>query len=145
VTVTQRLDEDAARLAELGYESEFSREMSRRANFALGFTSASPGIYVAFQMVVLAALRARLRAWEPKGAFRLGRWGLAVNVAALVYGVGAGLNLAWPRTPDVAWYDNWIAALSTAIVLGGGLLYMLVARPWERSTAAAGDAVEGGT
>lgn len=66
-----------------------------------------------------------------------------VNVAALVYGVAAGLNLAWPRTPDVPWYDNWIVVLSTAVVLAGGLLYMAVARPWEKSTAAAGDAVAG--
>ena len=105
---------------------------------------ASLGIYVAFQMVVLAALRARLRGWEPRGAFRLGAWGLPVNIAALAYGVAAGLNLAWPRTPDVAWYDNWIVVLSTAVVLAGGLLYMLAARPWEKSTAAAGDAVKGG-
>jgi amino acid transporter len=105
---------------------------------------AALGIYVAFQMVVLAALRARLKGWKPDGRFTLGRWGMAVNVAALVYGVGAGLNLAWPRTPDVAWYDNWIVALSTVVVLAGGLLYMLAARPWEKSTAAAGDAVKGG-
>jgi hypothetical protein len=126
LTVTQRLDEDAARLAELGYESEFSREMSLRANFALGFTYLSP-------------------VWQPRGSFRLGRWGMAVNVAALVYGIGAGLNLAWPRTPHAAWYDNWIVVLSTVVVLAGGLLYMAVARPWENSTAAGGDALEGGT
>ena len=104
---------------------------------------AALGIYVAFQMVVLAALRARLKGWTPSGAFKLGAWGLPVNVAALAYGVAAGLNLAWPRTPDVSWYDNWIVVLSTAIVLAGGLVYMALARPWEKSTAAAGDAVAG--
>jgi len=34
----QAHDEDAAQLAALGYKSEFRREMSLRANFALGFT-----------------------------------------------------------------------------------------------------------
>jgi amino acid transporter len=105
---------------------------------------AALGIYVAFQMVVLAALRARLKGWKPSGAFRLGRYGLAVNVAALVYGVAAGINLAWPRTPEVAWYDNWIVVLSSVVVVALGVIYMFVARPWERSTAAAGDAIGGG-
>ena len=36
---------------------------------------AALGIYIAFQMVVLAALRARLRGWEPSGKYRLGQWG----------------------------------------------------------------------
>src|SRR5918992_771724 len=40
--------------------------------------------------------------------------------------------------------DNWIVVLSTAVVLAGGLLYMLAARPWEKSMAAAGGAGEGG-
>ena len=45
------------------------------------------GIYVAFQMVVLASLRQRIRGWKPAGPFSLGRWGFVVNVAALAYGV----------------------------------------------------------
>ncbi len=48
---------------------------------------AAAGIYIAFQLVVLAALIARSRGWIPKGKFTLGRWGFAVNIAALVYGV----------------------------------------------------------
>lgn len=102
---------------------------------------ATLGIYLGFQMVVLAALRARLLGWRPAGAFRLGAWGLPVTVGALVYGVLAMLNIAWPRTPDAAWYDNWIVALGTAIVLALGLLYLTIARPHERSDAVAGDAI----
>ncbi|WP_051706913.1 APC family permease [Nocardioides aequoreus] len=102
---------------------------------------ATLGIYLGFQMVVLAALRARFLGWRPSGAFRLGAWALPVNIAALVYGVGAMLNIAWPRTPDVPWYDNWIVALGTAVVLGLGWLYLAVGRPHERSDAAHGDAV----
>src|SRR3954454_4424695 len=58
---------------------------------------ASAGIYIAFQAVVIAALIARLRGWVPSGRFTLGRWGLPVNVAAIIYGVGGVINLAWPR------------------------------------------------
>ena len=102
---------------------------------------ASFGIYLAFMMVVAAALRARLRGWKPSGTFTLGRWGLLVTVAALAYQLLASLNMIWPRTPDVPWYDNWIVAVGAAIVLGVGLLYMLLARPYRRSDAAHGDAI----
>lgn len=102
---------------------------------------AALGIYIAFQMVVLAALRARLNGWVPSGKYTLGRWGLPVNVAALVYGVIAMVNMAWPRTPDVAWYDNWIVALSAAVVLGLGLLYMVIHPAAGRSEAPYDDAI----
>ena len=103
---------------------------------------AALGIYIAFQMVVFAALLARLRGWRPAGRFTLGRFGLVVNVLALVYGVAAMINVAWPRTPDVPWYDNWIVVLGAVLVLGVGLLYMLAAKPYRHSDAPAGDAIE---
>lgn len=43
------------------------------------------GIYTAFQSVVLAALRQRLKGWRPAGPFTLGAAGFAVNVAELVW------------------------------------------------------------
>src|SRR5262249_57348321 len=55
------------------------------------------GIYVAFQMVVAAALFARWRGWSPSGAFRLGVLGWPVTVAALAYGIAAIVDIAWPR------------------------------------------------
>jgi amino acid transporter len=101
---------------------------------------AAIGIYLAFQMIVLAALYARLKGWKPSGKFTLGGWGWAVNIGALVYGVGAIINMAWPRTPDAAWYINYAMVLSTAIVIGLGLLYMWLAKPYDHGTAPAGDA-----
>uniref|UniRef100_UPI00333F6E54 APC family permease n=1 Tax=Castellaniella defragrans TaxID=75697 RepID=UPI00333F6E54 len=105
---------------------------------------AAVGIYIAFQMVVLAALRARLKGWRPSGEFTLGRWGMLVNVLALVYGIAAIINIAWPRTPDAAWYDNYIVMLSTAVVLIVGFYYMLTHRPHYRSNAMHGDAIPAG-
>src|SRR6185436_12134520 len=57
--------------------------------------SAVVGIYLAFQMIVLAALIARFRGWKPAGQFRLGAWGTAINVVALAYGVGAIVDMVW--------------------------------------------------
>ncbi|WP_398956291.1 APC family permease, partial [Streptomyces sp. GC420] len=102
---------------------------------------AAVGIYIGFQMVVLAALRARLKGWQPSGKYRLGRWGLPVNVAALAYGVIAIVNMCWPRTPGTPWYDNWIVPLSAVVVIGTGLVYMAVHRTYGRSDAPYDDAV----
>jgi amino acid transporter len=102
---------------------------------------ATLGIYLGFQMVVLAALRARALGWRPAGPFTLGAWAWPVNVGALVYGVLAMINIGWPRTPDVPWYDNAIVALGTVVVIGLGLLYLAIGKPHENSDAAHGDAV----
>ncbi len=102
---------------------------------------AALGIYMAFQMVVLAALRARLKGWVPSGKYQLGSWGVPVNIAALVYGIIAMVNMAWPRTPDVAWYDNWIVLLSAVVVVGVGLIYMVIHPLHDRSDAPYDDAI----
>ena len=102
---------------------------------------ASLGIYLGFMMVVLAALRARLKGWKPSGKFTLGRWGLAINIAAFTYQLLAATNMAWPRTPEAAWYDNYIVLLSGAIVIGVGLTYMLIAKPYDRKDSPYGDAI----
>ncbi|UUC50654.1 APC family permease [Pseudomonas citronellolis] len=101
---------------------------------------AAIGIYVAFQLIVVAALIARAKGWVPGGQFSLGPWGTLVNVAALVYGAGAIANMVWPRSPDAPWYINYSMILTTAVVLGAGVLYMLLARPYDKGTAPAGDA-----
>ncbi len=101
---------------------------------------ASIGIYIAFQMVVLAALVARSRGWRPAGAFTLGPLGGLVNVLALAYGIGAIINMAWPRAPQDPWYSNYGMLVTTAGVLALGTLYMVAAKPYDRGQAPAGDA-----
>ncbi|HEU4658821.1 MAG TPA: amino acid permease [Capillimicrobium sp.] len=101
---------------------------------------ASAGIYVAFQSVVLAALIARRRGWQPSGRFRLGAWAWPVNVLALVYGVAAAINLAWPRGDGLPWYDRGVVLIGLGVVLGAGVLYMVLGRPYGNSAAPAGDA-----
>lgn len=99
------------------------------------------GMYLGFQMVVLAALRARLKGWKPSGKYQLGKWGLVVNIAALVYGVIAMINMCWPRTPGVPWYDNYIVLVSGVVVVALGLIYMAVHRSYGSSDAPYDDAI----
>jgi amino acid transporter len=102
---------------------------------------AAVGIYISFQMIVLGALIARHRGWRPAGPFTLGAWGYLVNVLALVYGVSAIVNILWPRgLPTDPWYLTWGMLLTTVGVMGIGAVYMVLARPYERGNAPAGDA-----
>jgi amino acid transporter len=109
---------------------------------AIGIIVASAiiGIYAAFQMIVLGALAARMRGWIPGGKFRLGAWAYPVNIIALMYGVGAIVDMAWPRTPAAAWYINWSMGVTWLGIAGIGALYMMLARPYDHGTAPAGDA-----
>ena len=101
---------------------------------------AAVGIYIAFQMVVVAGLYARAKGWRPAGPFTLGRWGLSVNVLALGYGVFAIINMLWPRSPQDPWYSNYGMIVTTAAVLALGALYMVLATPYDRGNAPSGDA-----
>jgi amino acid transporter len=92
------------------------------------------GIYLSFQMIVIAALVARARGWKPSGAFRLGRWAWPVNIAALVYGLLAIVNMAWPRGGD------WNMIVSCGIVLALGFVYMILFKPYDQGVSPHGDA-----
>ena len=98
------------------------------------------GIYAGFQMVVAGALWARLKGWKPAGQFKLGHWGLAINLAGLVWGVSAIGDMLWPRQPDQPWIINYAMLLTFAVIVGAGALYMLAVRPYDKGLAPAGDA-----
>jgi len=55
-------------------------------------------IYLSYFLGNFAILRARLKGWPKTDApFKLGRWGLVVNVVGLLYGGALLINFAWPR------------------------------------------------
>lgn len=83
------------------------------------------GIYVSFQMVVIASLLASLKGWKPNGDFRLGASALLVKAIALVFGVLSIINLAWPRTPEAGWLANWLIVISIGVIVVLGLVQML--------------------
>jgi amino acid transporter/ketosteroid isomerase-like protein len=115
----------------------------------LGLSSAAVGslitfgtaaIYVAFLLIALAALTARVRGrWRPAGRVRLGRAGLAINALAVAWLGFETVNIAWPRDslapPGAPWYQVWAAPLVLALIAGVGLAYLVVARPQRRPRA----------
>ncbi|MGV9298491.1 MULTISPECIES: APC family permease [Amycolatopsis] len=91
-------------------------------------------IYLSYLLVTVPMLVRRLRGrWPregaPEGRFSLGRWGLPVNVLAVLWGGAMTINLAWPRneiynaSPPYHWYLQWISVLFVGVFAAGGFAY----------------------
>lgn len=89
-------------------------------------------IYLAYVGVTGPMLVARLRGtWQPAtdGNFSLDRWGLLVNLVAVVWGAAMTTNLIWPRASvcnaaaPFHWYLRWGAVLFVTVIAGGGFAY----------------------
>jgi urea carboxylase system permease len=104
-------------------------------------------LYGAYLMVtgpmLVRRLRGQYRAARP-GEFSLGRFGIAVNAVAVVYGALMMINLAWPRAEvyDVGgghWYLQWFAPLFIlgSVVLGAVVFARLRARRAPAASALA--------
>jgi urea carboxylase system permease len=61
---------------------------------------------------------------KAQGLFTLGRWGLPVNVLAVIWGVLIVGNIGWPRAEvyGEVWYRRFAAPLATLAMLGLGLI-----------------------
>ncbi len=100
-------------------------------------TFGTAGIYVAFLLVAVAALVARLRGtWTPAGGVRLGRAGTILNAAAVAWLAFETVNIAWPRSslapPGAPSYQVWAATIVLAIIVVVGLLYLVAAKPHRK-------------
>jgi amino acid transporter len=68
------------------------------AGVAIIAIAATGMIYLSYFLGNLAIMRARARGWpKVRAPFRLGRWGMVVNVLGLLYGGAMLVNFAWPR------------------------------------------------
>jgi amino acid transporter len=60
--------------------------------------AATAMIYLSYFLGGLAIIWARLHGWpRTRAPFRLGRWGIAINIVGLLYGGAMLVNFAWPR------------------------------------------------
>ncbi|MBD1544285.1 amino acid permease [Arthrobacter sp. IA7] len=99
-------------------------------------------IYLSYLLVTVPMLRKRfLKKWplrhegQDEVGFSMGKWGLPVNILAVLWGGAMTLNLIWPRpeiynsVPPFEWYFQWGGVLFVAAVtIGGTLLYRLKIR-----------------
>jgi urea carboxylase system permease len=110
--------------------------MGNQRVFAVLVSVAIILFYLAYLCVTGPLLLARLRGDWPRPDhgpfFSLGRWGMLVNVVAVVYQVIAIVNLAWPRE-EIYGADHWYFQYGAFVFVGflaivGGLYYVLVQR-----------------
>jgi urea carboxylase system permease len=92
---------------------------------------------LAYLFVTLTLLWRRFRGWprsggaKTTGLFGLGRWGVPINVLAVLWCALTVVNVGWPRAEvyGAAWYHQYGGVLYTAGLLAvGGLYYGLVQR-----------------
>ena len=90
-------------------------------------------LYIAYLMVTTPLLLRRLRSWgtPEEGLFSLGRWGVAINSAAIAWGVFMAVNLGWPRAKvyGTDWYLHYFPELFLAGTAVVGLAAYLAVRP----------------
>jgi urea carboxylase system permease len=100
--------------------------------------------YIAYMCVTVPLLIARVRGKWPSPEhgpyFSMGRWGLPVNVLAVIFQTGVMINLAWPRASvygNDRWYYQWGAFVFVGILGGVGVAYYLIALRGRQTTVLA--------
>ena len=100
-------------------------------------------IYLSYFLGNIVIMRARARGWPRRSApFKLGRWGILVNVVALLYGGAMLVNFAWPRAASnpkpnqtagllhLSFLDGipilWTVVVFIALI--GAIYYLIVGR-----------------
>jgi amino acid transporter len=102
-------------------------------------------VYLAYLFVTIPLLWHRIRrnrAHAPDAAyFTLGRWGLPVNIIAVVFGMFLLVNVGWPRAAvydpqGQGWVLQYSALLSVIVAIGLGFVAYWVMRR-QRAAAVA--------
>jgi urea carboxylase system permease len=86
------------------------------ATIAIGATGM---IYLSYILGNVAILLARLKGWPKDAApFKLGGWGLILNILGLVWGISMELNFLWPRNAAIGGQNPPLSALPN-LTIGG--------------------------
>ena len=112
-------------------------------------------IYLSYILGNLAILLARLKGWPKEAApFKLGQWGLIVNILGLVGGISMEINFLWPRNLAVGNQNPPVSSLpnlpnlgpigslplfeaTLAVILIVGVIYWAIAQRRARDTSTA--------
>jgi amino acid transporter len=82
------------------------------AGAALIAIGATGMIYLSYILGNIAILLARLKGWPKEDApFKLGQWGVIVNILGLVWGVAMEINFLWPRDASAGAQNPPLSAL----------------------------------
>jgi urea carboxylase system permease len=119
--------------------------MIQFAGAAIVAIAATGMIYLTYFICNVAVMRARLKGWpRTRAPFSLGKWGIPISIAGLVYGGAMLVNIAWPRaatnpTPNetgklLNFHWNWLNdqpvfwTVVIAVTILGAIYFVLVQR-----------------
>lgn len=83
---------------------------------------------LAYWIVVALQLKNRIastrKGISSDARFKLGKWGLPVNILALIWSSFMVINVSWPRTSTygMEWYNQYAAWMYTGVLIGIGVL-----------------------
>ncbi|OJF83913.1 amino acid permease [Nocardia seriolae] len=99
-------------------------------------------LYLAYLLVTVPLLVRRIKGWpadiadaaEGTKLFALGRYGIAINALAVLWGIAMEINLAWPRsevyTPTGGdWWMLWAAPLFVLLTVAVGVVVHRIVTP----------------
>jgi amino acid transporter len=91
---------------------------------------ATAAMYLAYFLIMTVTLIYRFRGWpKVKGAFSLGRWGIFVNIVAVV-GTGlTALDLFWPRAATNPTYNQISSSTGGFFLKGIPMAWLIVGLP----------------
>ena len=87
------------------------------------------GFFMSYGFVIVSQLILQVQGRHKAGPFSLGPWSMIVTVIATIWTAFELINVWWPRSPDLPWYQNYGVLVVTLILAGlGGLAYALAPR-----------------
>jgi amino acid transporter len=95
---------------------------------------ATGGYFIGFACPVIGLLILQIRKrWRP-GRLNFGRVGIVLTVAATIWIVFETINIAWPRNPNLIWYQNWAVVVGVGALAAVGAIYYFITRPDRKFT-----------
>jgi amino acid transporter len=98
------------------------------------------GIYLAFLMITVGSLIARLRGWRAAGKFRLGKWAYPVHIIAILYGAAMLVNILVPTglnsAKSVLFNYDWMTLVVVFVIVVIGGIYFAFVRPYRNISRA---------
>lgn len=96
---------------------------------------ATAGYYVGFLAPTIALLYIRLRGqWNYESRWSVGRFDVVINAVAVLWLTIAIVNMAWPRNPDLPWWENWGVVAGMGLFVALGAIFFFTARPDRKFT-----------
>lgn len=93
------------------------------------------GFFMSYGFVIVSQLILQFQGKHVAGPFTLGKASMAVTIVATLWTAFELVNVWWPRSPDLPWYQNYGVLVVTVILAALGVVAYLLAPRHEISSA----------